>query len=339
MGKGMGRERAAAEMGLNGYPRSDPLELYRKEINRYPLLTKEEEVRLGRKIRSGRKGSRQARRTMVESNLRLVLAIARSYEGRGLSLLDLVQEGNLGLIRAVEKFDPSRGFRFSTYATWWIKQAIRYGLGTSARMVRVPNHILELSVKAKKLLRRSSVGDGREQDTEGVAGLLETSQEKIGTALRRVAARHTSLDVPCSGDSEYSVGDTLEAPRESGIPLDRRELVRLLGPLDPKGRHILCRRFGLDGRGPVQLEVVARELGISRERVRQLQVEAIKRLRFLSVEMDVGGELDIRLKPPHMRGHDPFRPSKRLARDRKPCREKKPRRKKAVSEVMTRGVA
>lgn len=287
----------------NGHVRADPFEIYRQEVSRYRLLTKEEEVILGRTIRAGGKGAAEASRKMAEANLRLVLSIARSYEGRGLSLLDLVQEGNIGLLRAVQKFDPSLGFRFSTYATWWIKQAIRYGLGTSVRMVRVPNQVLELSAKVYKLLRGSS--------PEEVADHLEMSEEEVASALRKVAARSASLDAAFSRDSGHSMGDVLEAAPEAERPIDPRELARLLAPLEPKVRHVLARRFGLDGRGPTQLEVVAGELGISRERVRQLQVEGVRRLRNLSLERDEEGEPDIKLQPRQGRGYHPFRRPRR----------------------------
>jgi RNA polymerase nonessential primary-like sigma factor len=267
----------------------DLLAAYRKEIIRYPLLSKEEERTLARKAKGKGLEAAAARRTMIESNLRLVLSIARTFENRGLSIVDLVQDGNVGLLRAVEKFNPSLGFRFSTYATWWIKQSIRYGLSTSARTVRVPNHVLDLSAKAKKLLQGSV-------EREDLAEKLDVDGEKVDRVLRKAAARSVSLSATFSGETAECLGDTLEAAPERRAALDRTELIKILSPLNAKERHVLARRFGLDGQSPAQLEVVARELGISRERVRQIQMEAVKQLRKCSLGAGPDGEPEIVLK-------------------------------------------
>ncbi len=290
----------------------DILSSYRKEIVRYPLLSKEEERALSKKIQAGGRGAANARRMMIESNLRLVLSIARTFENRGLSIVDLVQDGNVGLLRAVEKFNPSLGFRFSTYATWWIKQSIRYGLSTSARTVRVPNHILDLSAKAKKLLQGST-------EPGDLAEKLDVDQEKVGRVLQKAAARSVSLDACFSGETAECLGDTLEAPPEHRIALDRSELVKVLNPLTPKERHILTRRFGLDGRDPAQLEVVARELGISRERVRQIQMKAVKYLRSCSRSVGHDGEPEIVLRlRKRRRGYRRFRGRAKASKSSRP---------------------
>lgn len=277
---------AAAMPPENGKSNQDLLSSYRKEIVQYQLLSKEEERTLARKMRRGGAAGRAARNAMIQANLRLVLSIARKFENKGLSIVDLVQDGNIGLLRAVEKFNPALGFRFSTYATWWIKQAIRYGLSTSARTVRVPNHILDLSAKARKLMQADSEAD--------VAGQLDVDEEKVGRVLRKASARSVSLDASFPGSTRTEcLGDTLEAPAQERVALDRGELVRVLAPLSPKERHVLARRFGLDGQDPAQLEVVARELGISRERVRQIQMEAVKQIRRSSTGTGSDGEPEI----------------------------------------------
>lgn len=302
-------------------PNSDPLAAYRKEVERFHLLSKDQEMKLARRIKTGGKRGAEARKRMVESNLRLVISIARHYENRGLAMVDLIQEGNVGLLRAVEKYDPSRGFRFSTYATWWIKQAVRYALGTSARMVRVPNHVLDLSNKVRKFVRESGTGNGHagangngngygtgyDQSAEELAMGIGVGAGKIGSALRMVAAKSVSLDAAYSGDSENSMAHSLEAAPGPERSLERSELHRLMALLDPKARHVLTRRFGLDGRDAVQLEVVAKELGISRERIRQLQAEAVRRLRDRSLEMGPDGQLELTLGLRPGRGYRPFR--------------------------------
>lgn len=295
----------SASPGANGS--GDPLASYRKEVERHRLLTKAEEIALGRRIRGGGWGSIKARQRMVESNLRLVISIARNYEGKGLSMVDLVQEGNVGLLRAVEKYDPEKGFRFSTYATWWIKQTIRYSLGTSARMVRVPNHVLDLSNRIRKITRSGNGQNGHDPEAGDLAAEMGVSSEKIGRALTKVAVRSVSLDSAFSSDTENSMRNTLEAAEAPERSLDRAEVRKLLSLLDQKGRYVLTRRFGLDGKGAVQLEVVAKELGVSRERVRQLQAEAIRRLRDRSLEMGPDGEPELRLGLRPGRGYRPFR--------------------------------
>jgi RNA polymerase sigma factor (sigma-70 family) len=304
--EGMERSNAAA---LRANSSNDPLAAYRKEVERYKLLTKDEEIALARQIRAGGGWGTRARKRMVESNLRLVISIARKYEGHGLSMVDLIQEGNIGLLRAVEKFDPGLGFRFSTYATWWIKQSVRYALGSLARMVRVPNHVLDLSCRIRKFVRESENGakNGHEPEASDLAAGMGVSAEKIGGALRRVAAKSVSLNSAFSGDSENSMADRLEASPGPERTLDKGELVRLMAFLDPKGRYVLTRRFGLDGRDAVQLEVVAKEMDISRERVRQLQAEAIRRLRDRSLEVGPDGDLELRLSLRPGRGYRPFR--------------------------------
>lgn len=236
----------------------DATQLYLGEIGYSPLLTAEEEVYFARRALRGDVASR---RRMIESNLRLVVKIARRYGNRGLALLDLIEEGNLGLIRAVEKFDPERGFRFSTYATWWIRQTIERAIMNQTRTIRLPIHIVkELNV------------------------YLRTARE-LSHKLDHEPERITSVDTPLGGDSEKALLDILADEKENG-PEDttqdddmKQSIVKWLFELNAKQREVLARRFGLLGYEAATLEDVGREIGLTRERVRQIQVEGLRRLR------------------------------------------------------------
>ena len=259
----------------------DATRLYLSEIGFSPLLTAEEEVSLARRAR---KGDADARRRMIESNLRLVVKIARRYMNRGLALLDLIEEGNLGLIRAVEKFDPERGFRFSTYATWWIRQTVERGLMNQTRTIRLPIHVVKEINVYLRAARRLAQSLDREPSPEDVANELD---KPIGEVKRMLGLneRVTSIDVPRTHDSDKSLLDSIpdEQNTDPAVILQDNDVqahVELwLSKLSSKQRAVVERRFGLFGRDIATLEEVGNELGVTRERVRQIQIEALRRLR------------------------------------------------------------
>lgn len=259
----------------------DATQMYLSEIGFSPLLTPAEEVHFAR---LAQKGDDAGRRRMIESNLRLVVKIARRYLNRGLSLLDLVEEGNLGLIRAVEKFDPERGFRFSTYATWWIRQSIERGLMNQTRTIRLPIHVVkELNVYLRTARKLAQTLD-HEPTPDDIATELECDVNDVRKMLR-LNERVTSMDTPLGGETERTVVDTVADPND-GDPSEilqnddlTQNLDHWLGELTEKQREVISRRFGLRGHQPSTLEDVGREIGLTRERVRQIQVDGLKRLR------------------------------------------------------------
>ena len=261
----------------------DATQLYLKEVGYKALLSAEEEVYYARRVRSGDSASR---RRMIESNLRLVVKIARRYLNRGMSLLDLIEEGNLGLIRAVEKFDPERGFRFSTYATWWIRQNIERGLMNQTRTIRLPVHVVkELNVLLRSR-RELAVKLAREPTQEEIA----TATGKEVNNVKRLLAlndRVSSADAPVLMDSGQTVMDFLtdKGVNEPGVRFQNSELQRCISKwlrqLPDRQREVLARRFGLDGFDSDTLENVGWEIGLTRERVRQIQIEGLKQLRLI----------------------------------------------------------
>ena len=259
----------------------DATQIYLGEIGFSPLLSAEEEVYFAR---LALKGDQAARKRMIESNLRLVVKIARRYINRGLALLDLIEEGNLGLIRAVEKFDPERGFRFSTYATWWIRQTIERALMNQTRTIRLPIHVVkELNIYLRAARELSQKLD-HEPTPEEIAAALDKPVEEVRKMLK-LNEKITSVDSPVAGASEKQLLDVLADEKELGPELElqdqdiRQHLVIWLQELNPKQREVLARRFGLLGYEPSTLEDVGHEIGLTRERVRQIQVEALRRLR------------------------------------------------------------
>jgi RNA polymerase nonessential primary-like sigma factor len=255
--------------------------LYLKEIEFSPLLTPEEEVYYGR---LARKGDEAARRKMIVCNLRLVVKIARRYLNRGLTLLDLIEEGNLGLIRAVEKFDPERGFRFSTYATWWIRQTIERGLMNQTRTIRLPIHVIKELNGYLRGARELTQKLGRDPSVEETAEYLGKDPEQIERLLD-LSEKVTSLDTPISSENNHPllenvIDDTFQPP---DTKLEDGDIIRLVGQwlddLDDKQKDVIVRRFGLHGHEAATLEHVGNELGVTRERVRQIQMEALRRLR------------------------------------------------------------
>lgn len=261
----------------------DATRLYLSEIGFSPLLTAEEEVYYGR---LARKGDQAARRRMIESNLRLVVKIARRYMNRGLALLDLIEEGNLGLIRAVEKFDPEKGFRFSTYATWWIRQTIERALMNQTRTVRLPIHIVkEINIYLRAARKLAQQLD-REPSPEDVAEMLDRPINEVKRMLG-LNERVTSVDTPAGPDSDKSLLDTIpdEHNLDPSLLLQNSDIQRhidtWLSQLTEKQCAVVEHRFGLHGCEVATLEEIGNELGVTRERVRQIQIEAIKRLRHI----------------------------------------------------------
>lgn len=259
----------------------DATQIYLGEIGFSPLLSAEEEVYFARLALKGDQG---ARKRMIESNLRLVVKIARRYINRGLALLDLIEEGNLGLIRAVEKFDPERGFRFSTYATWWIRQTIERAIMNQTRTIRLPIHVVkELNIYLRAARELSQKLD-HEPTPEEIAAALDKPVDEVRKMLK-LNEKITSVDTPVAGASEKQLLDVLADEKELGPELElqdqdiRQHLVIWLQELNPKQREVLARRFGLLGYEPSTLEDVGHEIGLTRERVRQIQVEALRRLR------------------------------------------------------------
>lgn len=259
----------------------DATQLYLSEIGISPLLSAEEEVYFARKAL---KGCDKSRKRMIESNLRLVVKIARRYNNRGLALLDLVEEGNLGLIRAVEKFDPERGFRFSTYATWWIRQTIERALMNQTRTIRLPIHVVkELNVYLRTARELAQKLD-HEPTAEEIAETLDRPVADVNKMLR-LNERISSVDTPVNGASDKGLLDILSDERDCGPEGDMQDsdmksnIIEWLNELNPKQKEVLARRFGLLGYESSTLEDVGKEIGLTRERVRQIQVEALKRLK------------------------------------------------------------
>ncbi|ABZ75799.1 RNA polymerase, sigma 70 subunit, RpoD family [Shewanella halifaxensis HAW-EB4] len=261
----------------------DATQLYLGEIGFSPLLSAEEEVYFSRK---SLKGCEKSRNRMIESNLRLVVKIARRYNNRGLALLDLIEEGNLGLIRAVEKFDPERGFRFSTYATWWIRQTIERAIMNQTRTIRLPIHVVkELNVYLRTARELAHKLD-HEPTAEEIAEQLDLSSSDVSRMLK-LNERITSVDTPLGGESDKALLDVLADDDNVGPDYKvqdediSKSVVKWLDELNTKQREVLARRFGLLGYEPSTLENVGKEIGLTRERVRQIQVEALKRLKDL----------------------------------------------------------
>ncbi len=258
---------------------TDALQLFLNEVGRYELLTAEEEVELAKRIE---RGDREAKERMINSNLRLVVSIAKKYQGHGLSLLDLIQEGIIGLIRAVEKFDWRRGFKFSTYATWWIRQAVQRGVANKAREIRIPVHIVDRERKIARAERELVAKLGRAPTEEEVSQASKLPLKQV-REVREAARAVTSLDKPV-GEGDASYGDLFagdEAPAEEliQVSLEQDVLRRAVETLPEREQEVVKLRYGLNGDGsPQSLEEIGRHLGLTRERVRQLEARALERL-------------------------------------------------------------
>ena len=274
---------AAPKLDLTVEPSLDSLRLYLREIGKVPLLTADQEVSLAKRIE---RGDERAKQHMIEANLRLVVSIAKGYLGRGLTFLDLIQEGSLGLIRAVEKFDHRKGFKFSTYATWWIRQAVTRAIADKARTIRIPVHMVEKLNKVVHIERQLVQRLGREPRPEEVAEELEMSVEEVREILR-MAQMPVSLEKPIGEEEDSSLGDFVpddqaESPFDTAsLSLRREDIEAALGSLPERDRKVIELRYGLLGEAPCTLEEVGRAFGVTRERIRQIENNTLKRLETL----------------------------------------------------------
>jgi RNA polymerase primary sigma factor len=274
---------AAPKLDLTVEPSLDSLRLYLREIGKVPLLTADQEVSLAKRIE---RGDMAAKQHMIEANLRLVVSIAKGYLGRGLSFLDLIQEGSLGLIRAVEKFDYRKGYKFSTYATWWIRQAVTRAIADKARTIRIPVHMVEKLNKVVHIERQLVQRLGREPRPEEIAEELEMETDEVREILR-MAQLPVSLEKPIGEEEESSLGDFVpdeqaESPFDSAsLSLRREDIDLALGSLPDRERKVIELRFGLNGEPPCTLEEVGRAFGVTRERIRQIENNTLKKLEGL----------------------------------------------------------
>jgi len=275
--------RRAPALDLTVEPSLDSLRLYLRAIGRVALLTAEQEVMLARRIE---RGDMQAKQQMIEANLRLVVSIAKSYLGRGLTFLDLIQEGSMGLIRAVEKFDYRRGYKFSTYATWWIRQAVTRAIADKGRTIRIPVHMVEKLNRVVGVERQLLQQLGREPTTQEIATELETTVRDVRDVLR-MAQQPISLEKPVGEEEDSALGDfvedqTAESPFELASERLRREnLRRALQALPAREREVIELRYGLTGQRPYTLEEVGRAFNVTRERIRQIETHTLKKLESL----------------------------------------------------------
>lgn len=263
---------------------NDPVRMYLKEIGRIPLLTREQEIELAQRTEMG---DMQAKSLLINSNLRLVVSIAKKYIGRGMTFLDLIQEGNKGLIRAVEKYDWTKGFKFSTYATWWIRQAITRAIADQARTIRIPVHMVETINKLIRESRKLMQDLGREPFAEEIAEKMEISADKV-REIMKISQKTTSLETPIGDDDDSYLGDFI--PDESQLsPYDatskrllKENINEVLHALSDRESKVLKMRFGLEGQRPMTLEEVGKKFGVTRERIRQIEAKALRKLKHPS---------------------------------------------------------
>ena len=260
----------------------DAVKQYLKEIGHYSLLSSEQEIMLAERVGLGDAGARQQ---LIEANLRLVVSIAKRYVNQGLPLLDLIQEGNIGLMRATQKFDYQRGFRFSTYATWWIRQAISRAIAEHSRSIHIPVHVVELIYKIKRVARRMYQDEGIEPLPEKISAEVGISLERV-VELLNIAEQPVSLDAPVADDEEYHLADTIEDPRPDGMvdpaayQLLRDQVEQALAILNPRERMIIEMRYGLKDGHTFSLEEVSNVFHLTRERIRQIEVKALRKMRY-----------------------------------------------------------
>jgi len=276
-------EKSAPKLDLSVEPSLDSLRLYLREIGKVPLLTADQEVSLAKLIE---RGDMNAKQHMIEANLRLVVSIAKGYLGRGLSFLDLIQEGSLGLIRAVEKFDYRKGYKFSTYATWWIRQAVTRAIADKARTIRIPVHMVEKLNKVVHIERQLVQRLGREPLPEEIAEELEITTDEVREVLR-MSQMPISLEKPIGEDDDSSLGDFVpdeqaESPFDTAsLSLRREDVEQALSALPERERRVIELRYGLDGTQPCTLEEVGQAFGVTRERIRQIENNTLKKLESL----------------------------------------------------------
>lgn len=268
----------------DGISIEDPVRMYLKEIGKVPLLSAEEEIELARRMEEG---DEEAKKRLAEANLRLVVSIAKRYVGRGMLFLDLIQEGNLGLIKAVEKFDHHKGFKFSTYATWWIRQAITRAIADQARTIRIPVHMVETINKLIRVSRQLLQELGREPSPEEIAEVMELPVERVREIIK-ISQEPVSLETPIGEEEDSHLGDFIPdddspAPADAAsYALLREQLCEVLHTLTPREEHVLKLRFGLDDGRTRTLEEVGKEFNITRERIRQIEAKALRKLRHPS---------------------------------------------------------
>ena len=265
----------------------DPVRMYLKEIGKVPLLTAEEEIELSKQMEEGGEAGKMAQQRLAEANLRLVVSIAKRYVGRGMLFLDLIQEGNLGLIKAVEKYDYHKGFKFSTYATWWIRQAITRAIADQARTIRIPVHMVETINKLIRVSRQLLQELGREPTPDEIAEKMNMSPERVREILK-ISQEPVSLETPIGEEDDSHLGDFIPdedapAPEDAaGYMLLREQLSEVLATLSPREAKVLRLRFGLEGERPHTLEEVGDIFEVTRERIRQIEAKALRKLRHPS---------------------------------------------------------
>ena len=277
-------ENLESSLSTEGIAIDDPVKVYLKEIGRVPLLSPEEEIDLAIRIKEG---DEAAKKRLSEANLRLVVSIAKRYLGRGMQFLDLIQEGNLGLIKAVEKFDYTKGFKFSTYATWWIRQAITRAIADQARTIRIPVHMVETINKVKKVSSQLLHTNGHEPSAEEISAELDMPVDKV-REIMRVAQEPVSLETPIGEEEDSHLGDFIPdgdapAPQDAAShTLLKEQLADVLDTLTPREEKVLSLRFGLEDGRSRTLEEVGKEFNVTRERIRQIEAKALRKLRHPS---------------------------------------------------------
>ena len=283
-----------SEPAPDGVSIDDPVKIYLKEIGRVPLLSPDEEVDLAIRISQG---DVAAKKRLSEANLRLVVSIAKRYLGRGMQFLDLIQEGNLGLIKAVEKFDHTKGFKFSTYATWWIRQAITRAIADQARTIRIPVHMVETINKVKKVSSQLLHQNGHEPSADDIAAELDMPVDKV-REIMRVAQEPVSLETPIGEEEDSHLGDFIQddnvpVPADAAaFTLLKEQLIEVLGTLTEREQKVLRLRFGLDDGRARTLEEVGKEFNVTRERIRQIEAKALRKLRHPSRSRKLKDYLD-----------------------------------------------
>ena len=280
----LNNEDLEVSLSAEGISIDDPVKVYLKEIGRVPLLTPEEEIDLATRMAQG---DPYARKRLSEANLRLVVSIAKRYVGRGMQFLDLIQEGNLGLIKAVEKFDHTKGFKFSTYATWWIRQAITRAIADQARTIRIPVHMVETINKVKKVSSQLLHKNGHEPTAEEIADELDMPVDKVREILK-IAQEPVSLETPIGEEEDSHLGDFIpdedasEPSEAASFTLLKEQLVDVLSTLTPREEKVLKLRFGIEDGRTRTLEEVGKEFNVTRERIRQIEAKALRKLRHPS---------------------------------------------------------